>query len=120
MPSGYYLCYPSPQVKAGQITYMGSTQYTRKWCRLSTYGGKVLENATQKLAGEVLKSSMPIIEAAGYEIVLTIHDEVPTEAPDTPEFNAKHLSGLLSTVPSWAEGMPLAAAGFETYRYRKE
>ena len=60
------------------------------------------------------------IEAAGYNIVLSVHDEVVTEAPDSPEFNAKHLSSLLATVPSWAEGMPLAAAGFETYRYRKE
>jgi DNA polymerase len=120
LPSGRYLTYPSPQVKGGAITYMGNNQYTRKWQRLGTYGGKIFENACQGLAGDFLKANMPRIEAAGYEIVLTVHDEVVTEAPDKPEFNAAHLSELLATVPAWAPDMPLAAAGFSTYRYRKE
>jgi DNA polymerase len=64
--------------------------------------------------------AMPGIEAAGYEIVLRVHDEVPCYAPDTPEFNAEHLSGLLATNPPWAPDMPLAAAGFEGYRYKKD
>lgn len=80
----------------------------------------IVHNCCQSLAGDILKANMFAIEAAGYNIVLSVHDEVVTEAPDSPEFNAKHLSSLLATVPSWAEGMPLAAAGFETYRYRKE
>lgn len=119
LPSGRALCYPSPQFKDGSITYMGNNQYTRQWTRLHAYGGKFFENACQSLAGDIMKSNMPRIEAAGYEIVLTVHDEVVTETPDSPEFNAKHLSELLATTPPWAEGMPLAAAGFETYRYRK-
>lgn len=45
LPSGRYLCYPSPRVEDdGQITYMGVNQYTRKWERIRTYGGKVVEN----------------------------------------------------------------------------
>lgn len=59
------------------------------------------------------------LPGGGFEIVLTIHDEVICEAPDEPEFSASKLSELLATVPPWAEGLPLAAAGFETYRYRK-
>jgi len=120
LPSGRYLCYPSPQVKGGAITYVGNNQYTRKWCRLGTYGGKELENACQSFSGDILKANMPAIKAAGYSIELTVHDEDVTEAPDSPEFNAEHLSKLVATVPVWAPGMPLAAAGFETYRYRKE
>jgi DNA polymerase len=49
-----------------------------------------------------------------------VHDEIIAEAPDLPEFNADHLSSLLATNPDWAPDMPLAAAGFETYRYRKD
>lgn len=120
LPSGRCLCYPSPQVKQGVITYSGNNQYTRQWTRLGTYGGKELENACQKGAGEVLKANMPHIAAAGYQIIMSVHDELPTEAPDTPSHNVEHLSSLLATVPPWAQGMPLAAAGFATYRYRKE
>jgi DNA polymerase len=120
LPSGRALCYPSPQVIDGAITYMGLNQYSRKWCRQKTYGGKIFENVCQAVARDVMAYNMPRIEAAGYEIVLTVHDEVICEAPDTDDFNAEHLSSLLAATPPWAPDMPLAAAGFETYRYRKD
>lgn len=120
LPSGRFLCYPSPQVEDGQISYMGVNQYSRKWSRLKTYGGKLFENVCQAVARDVLTTNMPIIEAAGYRVVLTVHDEVICEAPDADEFNSDHLSALLSTNPPWAPDMPLAAGGFEAYRYRKD
>jgi DNA polymerase len=55
----------------------------------------------------------------GYEIVLSVHDELITEAP-TPERNVAELSVFMATPPAWAPDLPLAAAGFETYRYRKD
>lgn len=103
-----------------KITYMGMNQYTRKWDRLDTYGGKIFENICQAVARDVMAHNMPAIEAAGYEIVLTVHDEVICEAPDSPEFNAEHLASLLAANPPWAPDMPLAAAGFEAYRYKKD
>lgn len=120
LPSGRALCYPSPQIVDGAITYMGLNQYSRKWSRLKTYGGKLFENICQAVARDVMATNMPLIEAAGYEIVLTVHDEVICEAPDSDEFNADHLASLLAANPTWAPDMPLAAAGFETYRYRKD
>lgn len=120
LPSGRLLCYPAPEVDAtGKLSYMGVNQYSRKWSRLKTYGGKLAENITQAAARDVLAASMPAVEAAGYQIVLTVHDEILTEAPDRPEFNADHLAGLMATNPAWADGLPLSAAGFEAYRYRK-
>ena len=77
------------------------------------------ENVTQAAARDVLAANMPAIEAAGYQIVLTVHDEIISEAPDTDAFNADHLAALMAANPPWAEGLPLAAAGFEAYRYRK-
>lgn len=121
LPSGRLLCYPSPQVDdSGQISYRGVNQYSRQWSRIKTYGGKILENVTQSAARDVLAYNMPTVEGAGYEIVLTVHDEVITEAPDTPEFNAEHLAALMTAPLDWTDGLPLAAAGFEGYRYRKE
>lgn len=121
MPSGRYLYYPNINVDdEGKLFYKGLNQYNRKWESLSTYGGKLTENLTQAMSRDVLASSMQKIEDAGYNIVLTVHDEIIAEAPDSPEYNVKHLASLMATVPSWAKGLPLAAAGFETYRYRKD
>ena len=121
LPSGAALCYPSPRVgDQGEISYMGMCQYTRKWKRLKTYGGKLLENICQSSARDVMAWRMPAIEAAGYEILLTVHDELITEADDYPEYNEKTLSELLSEQPVWCRDLPLAASGFEGYRYRKD
>lgn len=121
LPSGRYLCYINPKVEDdGQITYFGVNQYTRQWGPIKTYGGKVVENCTQAFARDILAYNMPAIEQAGYEIVLSVHDELLTETPDTPEFSHEHLAEMMATAPTWAAGIPLAAAGFETYRYRKD
>lgn len=121
LPSGRYLCYINPSVDDdGQITYFGVNQYTRQWGRIKTYGGKICENATQAFARDILAYNMPAIEAAGYEIVLSVHDELLTETPDREEFNADELGNMMATAPTWAKGIPLAAAGFETTRYRKD
>lgn len=103
-----------------KITYAGVNQYSRKWGRIDTYSGKIVENITQAVARDVMASSMVAIEKAGYEIVLTIHDEILAEAPDEPQYNAEHLAELMAEATDWAEGLPLAAAGFEAYRYRKD
>lgn len=121
MPSGRQLCYIAPRVDdSGQISYMGVNQYTRKWQRVKTYGGKLFENLCQAVARDVLFENMPRVENAGYEIMLSIHDELLTEAPDMADFNAEHLSSLIATVPEWAEGLPLSAGGFDGYRYKKD
>lgn len=121
LPSGRFLCYPSPRVEEdGTCSYMGMNQYTRKWCRLTTYGGKLLENITQASARDVMAHAMPLAEDDGFGIVLTVHDELITEAPDVVEYSVDRLAGHLSVVPAWAPGLPLAAAGFESYRYKKD
>ena len=121
MPSGNVLCYPSPRVsESGSLSYLGMNQYTKKWGRIGTYGGKLIENATQSLARDVLAANMPRIEAAGYPIVLHVHDEIVCEVPDTSDYSSDELAQMMSVVPPWAKGLPLAAAGFETDRYTKE
>lgn len=121
LPSGPSLCYPSPQVaEDGALSYMGMDQYTRKWKRITTYGGKIFENVCQSFARDLMAHAMQPAEDAGYQIVLTAHDELITETPDLPEFNEEGLGAILATAPSWAPGLPLAAAGFSAYRYRKD
>ena len=119
MPSGRYLCYPFPRLDADGVSYMGVNQFTRKWERVRTYDGKFFENMCQSFARDVLFDHMPQVEEAGYKIVLRVHDELVTEVPDSPEFNAEHLSALISSPLPYCADMPLAAEGFEAKRYRK-
>ncbi|EPJ9481480.1 DNA polymerase I [Serratia sarumanii] len=120
LPSGRVVCYPGAAIVKGDITYMGVNPYSRKWQRLKTYGGKLAENVTQAGARDVLAGNMPAIEARGYEIVLTVHDEVITETPDKDFYFHDQLSRLLATNPTWAPDLPLNAGGFEAYHYRKD
>jgi DNA polymerase len=121
LPSGRYLCYTQPAVSdEGQITYMGVDQYTRQWKRIKTYGGKIVENCVQAWARDVLAANMPAVEARGYQITLTVHDELITEAIDDPHWSSDALAATMSRNPPWASDCPLSAAGFESYRYRKD
>ena len=127
LPSGSYLNYAAPAIiedprRAGSqtVSYMGVSNYTRKWERLTTYGGKLSADATQATAREIMGFNLPLIEFAGYLPTLLVHDEVVTETPDTDAYTADCLNLLLATVPDWATGLPLSASGFETTRYRKE
>ena len=67
-----------------------------------------------------MAANMPLIEIAGYEIVLSVHDELITETPLHPSYQTEQLAMLLAANPPWAQDLPLAAAGFETTRYKKD
>jgi DNA polymerase len=88
-----------------------------KWQRLHTYGGKIVENACQSLAMDIMASNMLEIDKS-YPIILTVHDEIISETNDNG--TAEELAELMSKTPEWLPGFPLAAAGFDTDRYRKE
>ncbi len=120
LPSGRAICYASPRIVKGKVTYMGVNQFSRKWTRISTYGGKLFENVCQAGSRDIMAANMPEIEKREFNIVLSVHDELITEAKDHDYWSAQWLSNLLSTNPEWAEGLPLAAGGFESYRYRKD
>lgn len=124
LPSGRLLCYPSPKTNPGvgkdSFTYMGVNQFSRKWEKIESYGPKCVENACQAVACDLLSEGLLRMDAAGYKTVLTIHDEAITEAPDTDEYTFKKMEHLMSTLPDWAPGLPLVAAGYEAYRYRKD
>lgn len=121
LPSGRYLCYRGMHVNAdSKLVYEGINQYSRKWELLETYYGKLVENIVQAVARDVFMTGMRNAEEAGYPVVLRVHDELVCEVPDDPSFTDKALADMMSANPSWAIGLPLSAAGFETLRYRKE
>jgi len=60
------------------------------------------------------------IEEAGYPIIFHVHDELACEVPDEPQYTAARLSEMMCMDLGWNAGLPLAASGWEGYRYHKE
>lgn len=119
LPSGRTLAYHSPRLEDDRLTYMGVSQTTNQWSRQDTYGGKLVENAVQAIARDVLVEAMLRAEAAGYPIIMTVHDEV-VSATEPRGRSVEDFVSVLCEVPDWAEGFPVAAAGWSGDRYRKD
>jgi DNA polymerase len=127
LPSGNVVCFADANIVddpkwKGKTTigYMGLNPYTRQWSKRYTYGGKIAADATQSTARDIMMSSVPVLEKLGYGIVLRCHDEILSETADDPRWNAEEMIRVMTTHPSWTDDkLPLAADGFEAYRYRK-
>lgn len=85
LPSGRLLCYTDPVIATVETRWGADKQTvlawttdsrTKKWVRRSLYGGLLAENATQASARDVLVGGMLRLDAAGYQIVGHVHDEV--------------------------------------------
>lgn len=124
LPSGRGVCYPSCRLPQDgercDLTFTGVDQYTRKWQRIRTYSGKIVENWTQATARDVLMAGLRHAEDAGMRPVMHIHDEIVCDVPDALGKDDKDLARLMTTGIPWAKGLPLAAAGFTAMRYRKD
>lgn len=83
--------------------------------REDTYGGKLSENVTQAVARDVLGEALVRLTRANYRIVGHVHDEILIEG----EVPVAEIEKIMIESPKWAEGLPLAAAGFSAPRYRK-
>lgn len=119
LPSGRYLLYPASHMSESGESFLGVNPYTKQWGRITTYSGKRAENIVQGIAADHMMDGLLAADDAGYNPVLSVHDEAITEPPDDPRYNDKDLSRLLVSSSLWAEGLPLTAKGFTSPRYRK-
>jgi DNA polymerase len=127
LPSGRPLCYAAPSVR-DKMTPWGEMKpalhfwtvdgYTKQWGEMSAYGGLLVENIVQAVARDLIAEALLRVEAAGYLPVLSVHDEAVAEVPvgfgDLKEFER-----LMSELPAWGTGCPVAAEGWRGFRYRK-
>ncbi|HAK41693.1 MAG TPA: hypothetical protein DCM59_01845, partial [Clostridium sp.] len=86
LPSGRKLAYIKPKIEVGKygsdvITYEGMEQTSKQWTTLETYGPKLVENIVQATARDCLSEAMFNVEAAGYEVVFHVHDELIMDVP---------------------------------------
>ena len=115
LPSGRSISYPFPRLEAGKfghprVTFLDNAGGKFADCRFGNgaYGGLWTENIVSGIARDLLAAALRRLEAAGYAVVLHVHDEIVCEAPDgfgtVDEF--KH---IVVEPPAWAEGLPIAA-----------
>ena len=93
-------------------------QTTKKWTKLDTYGGKLVENVVQAIARDCLAESITRLTGLGYEIVMHIHDEVVIEAP--LDLDVDTICKVMGQQISWAKDLLLKADGYETQYYKKD
>lgn len=125
LPSGRCLHYrdAEPRVKETPwgdkkecMTYMQEEK--GQWKRESTFGGKLLENVVQAIARDLLVFAMFNVEAAGYKITMSVHDELLTERL-IGTGSVEELNALMSILPTWAGNMPIEAEGWTGFSFRK-
>lgn len=122
LPSGRKLYYAQPRLEDGaygpRITYMGMDQRTKRWGRLDTYSGKLVENACQAIARDCLAWALQLIVAAGYAVIFHVHDEYVIDA--RPDQELQPVLDIMAQPIPWAPGLLLRGSGFETPYYCKD
>lgn len=132
LPSGRKLYYIDPALGVNQwgnpsISYMGvgtdqNTKTSKKWSRIETYGGKLVENCVQAIARDCLAFAIENLEAAGLPIVFHVHDEVviDTEPWADEKTMLDKVCGIMRQPIPWAPGLPLNAEGWVGRFFRKD
>ena len=123
LPSGRKLAYVKPRMAVNKfgregLTYEGILE-NKKWGRIETYGPKLVENIVQGTARDLLAEAMLRVERKGYPIVMHCHDEIIAEVPEG-NGSVEEMCEVMAVRPSWAEGLPLRADGYECPFYQKQ
>ena len=123
LPSGRRLAYVKPRMGVNRfgregLTYEGILE-NKKWGRIETYGPKLVENIVQGTARDLLAEAMLRVEKKGYPIVMHCHDEIIAEVPERTG-SVEEMCEMMAVCPSWAEGLPLRADGYECGFYQKQ
>lgn len=123
LPSGRKLAYPSPRLVPSRfegklaIKFFGNIKGSL-WGDVDTYGGKLVENITQAVAADVMCQGAQNAELEGYEVMALIHDQALAYVQ--PNQTAKRFVACLTSMPPWAEGLPIEAEGGLVPFYKKD
>lgn len=120
LPSGRSLAYVKPRIGENRfggesITYEGVGE-DKKWKRLETFGGKLVENCVQAISRDILCNSMRNLQ--NERICMHIHDELVIECKEGTDL--EEICSRMGQAPSWAQGLTLRADGYTCTTYRKD
>ena len=124
LPSGRILSYWGARLdNDGSICFMGlqtgkDGKQTKKWTKVETWGGKLVENIVQAVARDCLAVALLRLDKAGYEITFHVHDEIIAEAPEGSRW--EDMAEIMGQPIPWAEGLLLRGDGYDTRFYMKD
>ena len=123
LPSGRILTYWDARVEDGSIVFMGlqtgkDGKQTKKWTKVQTWGGRLVENIVQAYARDCLAVALVRLTEAGYRICFHVHDELIAEMPDGSRW--QDMAEIMGRPIEWAPGLLLRADGYETKFYMKD
>lgn len=127
LPNGREIAYPFPRLMENEredlvVVYKDASG--GKWLdckhhgKLGLWPGGWTENAVQAIARDLFAEAMPRLEAAGYPIVLHVHDEIVAEVPIGHGGKDEFIK-IIIDIPAWAAGLPMDAKGEERGRFCK-
>lgn len=127
LPSGRKLYYPSPEIGVNRwgnpsVSYTGQNQTTKRWERVETYGGKLVENIVQAIARDCLAIAIENLEAQGLHVVFHIHDEVVIDTPAWADKDTmlETVTKIMTKPIPWAQMLPLNADGWVDKFFKKD
>ena len=98
---------------------------TRKFCKNSTYGGKLVENATQAVSRDILAMAMYRLDRMGHNVVGHVHDEIIADVP-IGSLPVCEMERIMCHVPRWGRrsdipelDMVVQAEGSILQRYQR-
>jgi DNA polymerase len=123
LPSGRVLTYWGARIEEynnrPSVVFMGQNQTTRKWERMETWGGKLVENIVQAYARDCLAVALVRLDEAGYKIVFHVHDEIIAEEPLDGR-GWEDMAEIMGRPIDWAPGLLLRGDGYATTFYMKD
>lgn len=120
LPSGRHLYYYQPRMETGnfgklELTYAGKEPNVR----VGTHPGKIVENVVQAVARDLLIEGLKNTQAAGFEIVGHVHDEIICLADADDAGAEQRLLDAMTKTPDWCKDAPVRADGYTAPYYRK-
>jgi DNA polymerase len=126
LPSGRAISYPFARINGAdkfgrlQLTFLDNAGGKFTECRFGQgcWFGLLVENVVQAIARDLLAAALLRLEAAGYPVILHVHDEIVCEAP-IGFGSLEEFQQIVTAVPVWAEGLPVAVKARNGARFAK-
>ena len=129
LPSGRLLWYPFPEKVRKAMPWdkldirPGFTFQAMKmgqWRTIWAFGGQLTENIVMGIERDIMTGGMLRLEAAGYPLVLQVHDDAMAEIP-VAKWNKDEYVQIMCDVEPWVHELkiPIAVEPWSGGRYRK-